>query len=157
MSSSLTNAPGIADTARNGGAGVPPDPMAALREAEDRVLESVGIPVERQDIQIHGTRLHYLCCGDGEPLLMLHERGLAGATFAPVLPQLGEQRRVITLDLPGWGLSDKPVFTGHTPQDALNVWMDGVLGFLDALGLDQIDLLGARRQCNSIGWDRNGG
>jgi pimeloyl-ACP methyl ester carboxylesterase len=72
----------------------------------------------------------------------LHERGLAGVTFAPVLPLLGEQRRVITLDLPGWGISDKPIFTGHSPQDALTVWMDGVLGFLDALGLDQIDLLG---------------
>jgi 2-hydroxymuconate-semialdehyde hydrolase len=142
MSSSLTNASGTTDSAHNSGAGVLPDPMTALRAAEDRVLESTGIPVERQDIQINGVRLHYLRCGNGEPLLLLHERGLAGATFAPVLPLLSEQRSVITLDLPGWGLSDKPIFTGHTPQDALNVWINGVLGFLDALGLDQIDLLG---------------
>jgi pimeloyl-ACP methyl ester carboxylesterase len=143
MSSSLTNTSGTSDTTRSsGGASVVPDPMTALRAAEDRVLESIGIPVERQDIQINGSRLHYLCCGDGEPLLLLHERGLAGATFAPVLPLLAEQRRVFTLDLPGWGLSDKPIFTGHTAQEALNVWIDGVLGFLDALGLDEVDLLG---------------
>lgn len=144
------NTPGIPDTAGAAHDQEPPRPaapspvssMTALRAAEDAVLRSTGYEIEQHDIEVAGVRLHYLTCGEGEPLLMLHGRGLAGATFAPVLPLLGAERRIITLDLPGWGLSDKPPFTGHTPQDALHVWMDGVLGFLDALGLEQVDLLG---------------
>lgn len=139
MSSPLTN---MSDTSHTNSNAVLPDPMASLRAAEDAVLQAIGIPIEPRDIEVDGTRLHYLCCGDGEPLLLLHERGLAGASFATVLPMLSEQRRAIALDLPGWGLSDKPPFTGRTPQDALDVWMSGVIGFLDALGLEQIDLLG---------------
>ena len=49
---------------------------------------------------------------------------------------------MIALDLPGWGLSDKPPFTGRDARDALRVWMGGALALLDALGLDQVDVLG---------------
>ncbi len=142
MSSPLANTSGTSRTAATGGSDLRSDPMASLRAAEDAVLRSTGIPVERLDVEVRGIRLHYLCCGDGEPLLLLHERGWAGATFAPILPLLAEQRRVIALDLPGWGLSDKPIFTGHSAQDALDSWMTGVVAFLDALHIEHIDLLG---------------
>lgn len=121
---------------------VPSRTIASLQAAEEAVLRTTGIPVERLDIEVNGIHLHALACGEGEPLLLLHERGWAGATFAPVMPLLSQQRRVLTLDLPGWGLSDKPIFTGHSPESALNSWMDSVVGFLDALHIDQIDLLG---------------
>jgi len=119
-------------------------PSAALAAAEEALLATLPIPVERHEVSVNGTRLHYLTCGDpnGEPLLLLHGRGSAASLFAPILPQLAAQRRVIALDLPGWGLSDKPPFQGHTAQDALNVWMGGALGLLDALGLDRVDMLG---------------
>ncbi|MGO8950726.1 MAG: alpha/beta fold hydrolase [Ktedonobacterales bacterium] len=142
MSSPLSKTSGAPRTVDSGGSDVSSDPMNALRVAEDAVLRLTGIPIERLDIEVDSNRLHYLCCGSGEPLLLLHERGWAGATFAPILPMVSEQRQALTLDLPGWGLSDKPIFTGHSPKAALNVWMNGVLGFLDALGIDQIDLLG---------------
>lgn len=115
---------------------------ATLAQAEEAVLSTVGVPIERHDIVVNGTRLHYLTCGDGEPLIMLHGRGSSGAQFAPVLAQLAARRRVITLDLPGWGLSDKPRFTGHTARDALREWTQATLGFFDALGLDRVELLG---------------
>ncbi len=129
-------------------------PSAALVAAEDALLATVGVPVERHEVVVNGVRLHYLTCGvaggaqagasaqDEPPLLLLHGRGCSGALFAPILAQLAAQRRVIALDLPGWGLSGKPVFTGHTARDALAVWVDGVVGFLDALGLATVDLLG---------------
>jgi pimeloyl-ACP methyl ester carboxylesterase len=139
MSSPLTN---LSDTVPAGSKAAWPDPMIALRAAEEAVLRTTGIPIERQDIEVGGTRLHYLTSGDGEPLLLLHDRGLCGAAFASVLPMLSAERRTLALDLPGWGLSSKPPFTGRTAEDALGVWMNGVLGFLDALGLEQVDLLG---------------
>lgn len=114
----------------------------ALAAAEEALLATTGIPVERHEVVVSGTRLHYLTCGEGKPLLLLHDRGNAGALFAPVLAPLAERRRVIALDLPGWGLSDKPRFTGRTAHDALAVWVSGVLGLLDALGLEQVELLG---------------
>jgi pimeloyl-ACP methyl ester carboxylesterase len=118
------------------------DPISSLRAAEDAVLRSTGIPIERQDIEVDGTWLHDLTSGEGEPLVLLHDRGLCGASFASVLPMLSAERRALALDLPGWGLSSKPTFTGRNAEDALGVWMNGVLGFMDALGLPQVDLLG---------------
>jgi len=113
-----------------------------LHTLEEALLRTAGIPVERRDVDAGGLRLHYLMCGEGEPLVLLHGRGNAAALFAPILRQLAERRRVLALDMPGWGLSDKPPFTGHTPEDALRYWMDGVLAFLDSQGLAQTDILG---------------
>jgi pimeloyl-ACP methyl ester carboxylesterase len=142
MSSPLTNLSDTSPPTERNEVGFPPDSTAILRAAEEAVLDWTGIPIAREDVIVAGTRLHYLSCGEGEPLLLLHDRGLAGATFAPILPMIAAERRAITLDLPGWGLSSKPPFTGRTPQDALNVWIKGTLDLLDALGLDQVDLLG---------------
>ena len=114
----------------------------ALITAEQAVLAATGVPVERHEADIAGVRMHYLTCGDGEPLVMLHGRGANAAVFAPVLPLLAERRRIIAPDLPGWGLSEKPPFRGRTAQDALRVWRDGLVGFLDNQGLSQADLLG---------------
>ena len=113
-----------------------------LHALEEALLRTTGIPVERRDVDAGGLRLHYLACGAGEPLVLLHGRGNAAALFAPILRQLGERRRILALDMPGWGLSDKPPFTGHTPEDALRYWMDAVLAFLDSQSLAQTDILG---------------
>jgi pimeloyl-ACP methyl ester carboxylesterase len=117
-------------------------PTTLLR-AEEALLRTASVAVERGEAPgPGGMRLHYLTCGEGEPLVLLHDRGSAAALFTPIFAPLAAQRRVIALDLPGWGLSDKPIFTGRTPQDALRFWMDGVLALLDHLGLDSVDLLG---------------
>jgi pimeloyl-ACP methyl ester carboxylesterase len=121
------------------------DRRAALLAAEDALLRAAApdVAVERGEVTTSdGVRLHYLACGEGEPLLLLHGRGNAGALFAPLFAPLAAQRRVIALDLPGWGLSDKPPFTGRDARDALRVWTGGALALLDALGLDQVDALG---------------
>ena len=115
---------------------------SALAAAEEALLATVGIPVERHETRLNGVRIHYLTCGEGEPLVLVHGRGSAAALFAPILAALAAGRRVIALDLPGWGLSEKPPFTGHTAADAVDVWRDALLGFLDDQGLTQTDLAG---------------
>ncbi len=113
-----------------------------LLALESALLAGVDIPIEQRDVSAGGYGLHTLACGAGEPLLLLHGRGNAGAMFAPILRQLGQRRRVMTLDLPGWGLSAKPEFTGHSPEDALSWWADAVVAYLDSQDLTQVDLLG---------------
>ena len=125
-------------TAAKGASSISP----ALVAAEEALLALAGVTVERSEVLVNGVRLHYLTCGEGEPLLMLHGRGNAGALFAPLFAPLAAQRRIYALDLPGWGLSDKPRFTGRTAQDALDIWRDGALGFLDALHIPRADVLG---------------
>ncbi|CAN5357239.1 alpha/beta fold hydrolase [soil metagenome] len=62
-----------------------------------------------QVITLHGHRISYQSAGSQGPvLLLLH--GMAGSsqTWAPVLPALGAEHRVIALDLLGYGPSPNP-------------------------------------------------
>jgi pimeloyl-ACP methyl ester carboxylesterase len=118
-----------------------PSPVG-LEAAEAQLIASTGLPVERRDVGTGDLRLHYLTCGEGDPLVLLHGRGNGGGVFLPIFPALVKHRQVIALDLPGWGLSAKPPFRGRTAHDALDFWMRGVTGLLDALGLDTADVLG---------------
>jgi 4,5:9,10-diseco-3-hydroxy-5,9,17-trioxoandrosta-1(10),2-diene-4-oate hydrolase len=129
--------PGMTATAKDASSILP-----ALVAAEEALLALAGVAVERGEVLVNGVRLHYLTCGEGEPLLMLHGRGNAGALFAPIFAPLAAQRKIYALDLPGWGLSDKPRFTGRTAQDALAIWREGALGFLEALNISRADVLG---------------
>lgn len=114
----------------------------ALAAAEEALLATAGVPVERHETRLNGVRIHYLTCGQGEPLVLVHGRGGAAALFTPILAPLAAGRRVFALDLPGWGLSEKPPFTGHTATDAVNLWRDTLRAFLDVQGLAQADLAG---------------
>lgn len=87
--------------------------------------------------------LHHVVEGSGRPLLLLHAFGLSGRTWAPVLPHLTAQRRVIVADLPGHGRSPLPQLPA-LPDPA--GYAHEVAGLLDTLGIDQVDVAG-----NSIG------
>ena len=113
-----------------------------LAAAEEALLATAGVPVERCDTVLNGVRIHYLTCGEGEPLVLAHGRGGAAALFTPILAALAAGRRVLALDLPGWGLSAKPPFTGHSASDAVTIWRDALRAFLDDRGLAQADLAG---------------
>lgn len=69
-------------------------------------------PVTSSYITLNGLKLHYLSAGDqGPPLLLLHGTALDSAelTYGQLMPTLGQNFRVIALDWPGYGKSDKPV------------------------------------------------
>ena len=54
-------------------------------------------------------RLHYLEQGTGEPALMLHGWPTSSYLWRGVAPIVARGNRVIALDLPGFGRSDKPL------------------------------------------------
>lgn len=80
--------------------------------------------------------------GKGEPVLLIH--GLGGSTlqdFRRIATGLLQTHRVITLDLPGFGLSHKAKLPQGIARQA-----EFIRGFLDFLQLDKVHVVG-----NSMG------
>jgi len=83
------------------------------------------------------VRLYYEIHGVGFPLVCIHGHTLTADMWEQQLPALCRQRQVIIYDLRGHGRSAAPP-TGYTYGDHA----DDLLGLVDALGLDQVDVCG---------------
>jgi pimeloyl-ACP methyl ester carboxylesterase len=80
-----------------------------------------------------------LQAGVGKPVLMLHGLGGTKASFLPTIGALAPQgRRVIAVDLPGFGDSAKPIAARYDPK----FFSQAVIALMDALGLEQTDIVG---------------
>jgi pimeloyl-ACP methyl ester carboxylesterase len=87
-------------------------------------------------------RISILSAGRGEAVLCIHGLGGTKASFLPTVAALADSYRVVALDLPGSGESDKPI---GAPYDA--PWFArAVFETMDALGLERAHLAG-----NSMG------
>lgn len=53
-------------------------------------------------------QLHYRHAGRGEPILLLHQSATSSACFEGLIPHLAATHRVIAVDTPGFGMSDRP-------------------------------------------------
>lgn len=62
--------------------------------------------IERAFIDIDHGRLHVASCGTGFPVLLLHQTPRSWDEYREVLPLIGETRRAIAMDTPGFGDSD---------------------------------------------------
>jgi pimeloyl-ACP methyl ester carboxylesterase len=102
-------------------------------------------PPESRFVDAGGVRIHYQEIGSGPAVLFLHGGG-PGATgwgnFSRNAPIVGKDHRAIVIDLPQFGQSAK-VTIAQAPL-AYNAKV--IAGFLDALKLDQVSLIG-----NSLG------
>ncbi|HEY0493257.1 MAG TPA: alpha/beta fold hydrolase [Candidatus Dormibacteraeota bacterium] len=64
---------------------------------------------ESRAATLDGVRIHYLCGGQGSPLVLIHGLGSsAGVEFYYNLEELAAHHQVLAVDLPGFGQSDKP-------------------------------------------------
>ena len=92
-------------------------------------------------VTVNGIRIAYLDAGGGQPVILVH--GFGGSLWQWEYQQaaLASHYRVITLDLPGSGLSDKPDIA-YTPDEMVAF----LRGFMDALGIPKAGLVG-----NSMG------
>jgi len=93
---------------------------------DDRVIEAGDI------------RLAYRVWGSpgAPPLVLLHGLGEGAADWAGVAPAFARRYRVYAPDLRGHGRSGRP------GRYSVELMAADVLGFLDALGLDRVDLIG---------------
>ncbi len=94
---------------------------------------------ESRFVRIQGHRIHYVETGSGKPILLLHGNPTSSYAFRNVLRPLAEAsgRRCITLDLLGFGKSDKP---GIAHRAALHSSL--IEGFIQTLDLQDILLYG---------------
>ena len=91
-------------------------------------------------VQVNSLRLHYLESGTPDPntppILLLHGFPTSSHLWRNVMPELAKTHRVIAIDLPGYGLSDKPLDVTYDFEFYESV----IDGFLDALDIHTTNL-----------------
>jgi pimeloyl-ACP methyl ester carboxylesterase len=89
---------------------------------------------------VDGVRLHWVEYGESStraPVILLHGLNDSHLTWRRIAPRLSCSRRVLALDLPGHGLSDRPDASYEL------TWYAGMLArWIDALGVEEVDLVG---------------
>ena len=102
---------------------------------------SVSSPELGREIIAAGYRTNLHDMGSGFPLLMIHGSGpgvTAWANWRLVMPELAKGRRVIAPDMLGFGYSERPADQQYSQLR----WVEHAIGVLDALGIQQADIIG---------------
>jgi pimeloyl-ACP methyl ester carboxylesterase len=115
-----------------------PDMAAVAVPSDAELARSLDGDFRSDHVTVAGLRLHYVVGGTGRPLLLLPGWPENWWEFRKVMPALAAGgHRVIAVDLPGMGGSDKPA-TGYDKKT-----MAGAIhGLVRALGYDQVDIAG---------------
>lgn len=88
-------------------------------------------------VQVNGIDLYYETRGSGNPLLLLHGFGACGREWAPFVPKLSENHRLIIVDMRGHGRSTNPANTFTHRQSAADL-----LALLDAIEIERFAAMG---------------
>jgi 4,5:9,10-diseco-3-hydroxy-5,9,17-trioxoandrosta-1(10),2-diene-4-oate hydrolase len=93
---------------------------------------------ESKTLTIDGVNLHYLCGGDGPPLILVHGLGSSAAVeFYSNLEPLAAHHRVFAIDLPGFGRSDKPML-----EYTIALFVGAVSDLMDCEGIERAAVMG---------------
>lgn len=111
-------------------------PLTVYLAARDLYLRAIGM--RDHYVRVGPHRIHYLDGGEGPPLLIVHGVGSSAGDAAPLFRALKQRRRVIAVDLLGYGDSDKP----HDASYSVAMQAELVRGFMDAVQLRNPDVLG---------------
>jgi pimeloyl-ACP methyl ester carboxylesterase len=102
-------------------------------------------PAEGAFIDVGGISTYFHDTGDGTPVLLLHGSGpgvSAWANWQHAIPTLAGGARTLALDIVGFGHTERPADVRYS----LRTWTDHVWGFLDALDVERVSIIG-----NSLG------
>lgn len=97
---------------------------------------SDAFPFESKYLSVHGSQMHYIDEGEGDPILFLHGNPTSSYLWRNIIPYVAGHGRAIAPDLIGMGKSDKPAldyrFLDHYKY---------VEGFINELSLTNITLV----------------
>ncbi len=131
--------------------------MAAFRQGRMRVRQNLhlgvgflaatsGLADERRlrfaSFHTRLGRISTLSAGEGDPVICVHGLGGTKASFLPTVAALAEHHRIIAMDLPGFGDSDKPITAAYDAP----YFAAAIEALLDELGIERVHLIG-----NSMG------
>jgi pimeloyl-ACP methyl ester carboxylesterase len=131
--------------------------MVAFREGRLRVRQNLhlgvgflaatsGIADERRlrfaSVDTRLGKISTLSGGEGDPVVCVHGLGGTKASFLPTVAALADHHRVIAMDLPGFGDSDKPLAAAYDAP----YFARAIEALLDELEIERAHLIG-----NSMG------
>lgn len=88
-----------------------------------------------------GISTNYLESGDGPVVVLVHGSGPGVSAYANwrlTTPGLSDRFRVLCPDMVGFGFSERPEGVDYS----MDTWLDQLVGFLDALDIDQASVVG---------------
>jgi pimeloyl-ACP methyl ester carboxylesterase/quercetin dioxygenase-like cupin family protein len=113
---------------------------AFVLSAWSSVPSNVGAIPEgfrKSEVEVNGTRLHYVIGGKGSPVLLLHGYAETSHMWNPLLPLLAKNHTVIAPDLRGAGNSSKP----ESGYDKKNMAVD-IHDLVKSLGFNHASVVG---------------
>lgn len=117
--------------------------LAQARERSTPMQETAAAtnPEIGETVLVDGIRTNFHDMGSGDPVVLIHGSGpgvSAWANWRLTLPVLSERYRVLAPDVLGFGYTERP----HRPTYDLDTWTGHLVGFLDALGLERVSVVG---------------
>lgn len=113
-------------------------------------LKKKYAPEPSRFIAVQGMEVHYRDEGnpqDTTPLVLLHGTGASLHTWEPCVRLLGTQYRIITLDLPAYGLTGPNPDGNYSPA----FYVDFIAEFLSKIGIQQC-VIGGNSLGGGIAW-----
>jgi haloalkane dehalogenase len=103
-----------------------------FRTPDDRFSDLPGYDFEPRYADVDGLRMHYVDEGDGRPVVCFHGEPTWAYLYRKVArPLLDAGERVVAVDMPGFGRSDKPTDRGWYSYDRHFEHVSAVLAGLD--------------------------
>tara|TARA_Y100000296_G_scaffold87400_1_gene133028 strand:- start:7062 stop:7892 length:831 start_codon:yes stop_codon:yes gene_type:complete len=104
-------------------------------------MSNVKNPEIGRTIDVNGIKTNLHDIGSGPSVMLIHGSGpgvTAWANWRLVMPELSKNYRVIAPDMLGFGFTERPTNT----QCNVERWVNHAIGILDALDIEQCDLVG---------------
>lgn len=98
-------------------------------------------PAIAKSIKTGDYNTNYHDYGSGDPVLLIHGSGPGVSSWAnwnKVFVPLSQNRRVLGIDMRGFGYTDRP--DDHVYN--MDMWTEQAIAFMDAMGIEQTDLVG---------------
>lgn len=108
-----------------------------VADAECRKIIA-GLGLESCETDIDGVAIHYVCAGNGEPLVLLHGFGAWVYAWRYQFKGLSRRFRILAVDLKGFGLSTRSLKTSYS----IDAHVRAVLKVLDAEGIESAIWMG---------------
>lgn len=94
-----------------------------------------------KSVVANGIATNYHDVGEGPPVLLIHGSGpgvTGWANWRLTIPALATRFRVLAPDMVGFGFTERPADVQYNMEN----WVSHIIGFMDALGIEQAHLVG---------------